>query len=149
MVGIENQKPIPVRFLINKAIKKGSSLYAPWRLYILPKFVLDIMELPYEELEPSPLHVGTRIAKLANVMDFNIGSGCCGCTELQKLLDATTPEWIQLHLNEIVEQIRCNAKKKINFRPPKKMVEGAVRLAIVLERRALKFKYKRAMGKET
>ena len=148
MVGPEKQRPVAVRFLIDTAVKKGSSFYAPWKLYQIPEFVLDILKIPYEILEPTPLQVGTRIAKLASAMDFSLSGSCCGCTELQKLLDATTPEWIQKHITEIAEQIQYNARKKIHFSPPKRMIKEAIQLAIVLERRALRRRYRKMSGKD-
>ena len=143
MVRVDNQTEIPVRFLIDTTVKKGMRAYAPWKLYRLPESVLLLLRIPYEVLEGDSLKVGSRISSIAKAMGFGISSGgCCGCSELQKLLDAASSQWIRDHMDDIVEMMQTNAKVKFNRKFPKKMLELAVKSAIVLERRAVRHKNK-------
>lgn len=151
MVKIDSQRHLPVRFLIKENKVRGHSAYKPWKLYYLPKSVLDRINIPYEVMEDTPLKIGSRIASMAKTMGFSMGSGgCCGsCSDLQKLIDAASAEWVIEHMDEIVGMMQRNAKKSFNMRFPKKMLELAVKSAIVLERRAVRHKHKQLTENQT
>ena len=136
---------IAVRFLIESPTKYRGTLIQPWRLYRYNRRALTTIGLPYEELPPGPLRVGTRLESVVRLA--MPGVGCCSsCTEMQSLLDYVDVSWVRKHRDEIVDEIKANAGRLTKLPITRRMIRIAITAAIVLERRAYRAKYTEILG---
>lgn len=134
-----------IRFLIDERQTHNNVVLYPWTLYQLPLDLVAKVGVPYEVVPGgSPLRVGRRLQQMiASVGLQPSGGGCCsGCLGIQGTLDVAQPGWIRAHLDELVEQIQQNAKGH-DVSVPRKIIKGAILVAILLERRRLRVQEKR------
>lgn len=137
-----------VRFLVTERVKYKGLAIDPWVLYRLPLDLVGKMGIEFEVVPSSGrMRVGTRLAQMIQTVGLRpTAAGCCsGCLGIQGTLDAASPDWTRKHIKELVNMIHENAGKQ-DVWVPKRVIQGALVLAVLLERRKNREWRKRLFG---
>lgn len=106
-----------------------------WNFYWMSPEEVDGCPVPYEIAPPDESAVGTRLKSMFRLVGFHADSGC-QCDALAGMLDAAGLDFIENHVDEVVELIRDSAAQ-LGVPAPRLILKRLVKLAIWRERKCL------------